>query len=190
MEVNAYILAGGKSSRFGSDKASFLINGYPMIDHVSEALQIPEIKSVSIVDKFTSSESKTDHIIMDVLPDKGPLGGILTALTHSKTELNFIVSCDLPFISKEIVRSFLAQIAPDHNTIISSGDRLHPLFGVYQKKYLALIEDFIANDRLKMMDFIDETGTVILKSEDLDGYQEKSLINVNTKEELERWITK
>jgi len=112
--VRGYVLAGGASSRFGTDKALAEFQGQTMLARTAKLLStaISNVKIVSPTAKLSDAVYKT---IPDRWPCEGPLGGILTALLDAQSESNtnawcLIVSCDMPFLTTEWLR-FLPERA-------------------------------------------------------------------------------
>jgi molybdopterin-guanine dinucleotide biosynthesis protein A len=109
-----YVLAGGGSTRFGQDKALVEVGGKPMLAHMIEFLRCIT-KKVKIVAACGKYESCGLEIIEDRWPGEGPLGGIITALEDpagkiARPEWNLILSCDMPFLSREWL-TFLCERA-------------------------------------------------------------------------------
>ena len=110
--VKSYVLAGGASSRFGSDKALAEVQGKSMVARTVDLLS-KVCENVAIVAQKNKSCDGTARTIVDRWPGQGPLGGILTALLDVKQEVGegeaaLIVSCDMPFLTEEWLR-FLAE---------------------------------------------------------------------------------
>ena len=101
MKYTAIILAGGKSSRMGSDKGLVLLNGKPMISYIIEILKKMQIPII-IISNNENYKQFGLPVFADIIKEKGPLGGIYTGLKNSKTESNIIVSCDVPFYQIEL----------------------------------------------------------------------------------------
>ena len=116
MDTTGIILAGGKSSRMGADKGLLELGGKPLITYAFQAL------SGLCTTILISSSSEAYHsfgyqVIEDVFPGIGPMGGIYSALGKSKTEKNLILSCDLPFASKELM-SYILQNSDVHQVAV------------------------------------------------------------------------
>ncbi|GAC1644096.1 MAG: hypothetical protein NVS9B15_00950 [Acidobacteriaceae bacterium] len=94
--LSAYILAGGRSSRMGTDKALIEIAGKPLIAHATAKLRrlCPRIHILSANPALASYAP----LVPDIHPDTGPIGGIEAALTHTSTEWNLILPVDVPFL--------------------------------------------------------------------------------------------
>jgi molybdopterin-guanine dinucleotide biosynthesis protein A len=114
LSVDGYVLAGGGSTRFGRDKALVELGGKPMLARMLQLLQgtILEAKIVAARGKY---EAFGVEIVEDRWPGEGPLGGIITALedaagSAARPEWNLIVSCDMPFLTREWL-AFLSERA-------------------------------------------------------------------------------
>ncbi|MGH7455286.1 MAG: molybdenum cofactor guanylyltransferase, partial [bacterium] len=107
--INFYILAGGKSRRFGANKALFEIDGRAVIEIVIAA--IPPGRPVFIV---TNSPAEYAHLGLPTLPDNyanaGPLAGIQAGLSHSPFEWNFFLACDFPCLRTAVVEEIGAAL--------------------------------------------------------------------------------
>ena len=104
----AYVLAGGGSTRFGQDKALVAFAGKPMLERMTEVLQ-SITRDVGVVAAPGKYEGLATEIVADGWPGEGPLGGIVTALLHTRDRKpeyawNLIVSCDMPFLTAEWLR--------------------------------------------------------------------------------------
>jgi molybdenum cofactor guanylyltransferase len=154
-----YILVGGASSRFGKDKALVEFNGSTMIERMGTLLMgigMPKIYLVGAPEKYSALRVPC---IPDKWPGEGPLGGIVTALVHSKTrrkariactriwkgakpQLNFILSCDLPFLSKDWMRElFVRSLTSNAKVIVpQSQNGLEPMCACWRTAALPIIE--------------------------------------------------
>ena len=109
LSATAIILAGGKSSRMGTDKGVLSINGKTMLEHICEQLhgtfgQI--LISATDAEKYSFAGFE---VIEDKMPGQGPLMGIASALEASANEINFVVACDIPHIEMGCVRKMLTE---------------------------------------------------------------------------------
>lgn len=179
--LTVFILCGGKSSRMQSEKGLVLFQNKPFIEHIIKAI-LPITDKIKLV----TANKEYDYLPYDKIPDritdKGPLGGIYTALTDSETEFNLILSCDIPLISTEL----LSELISKHNeeaevTVFASESRMHPLIGIYSKKLLSVIKSAIDNDDLKMMNLIAKIPHQIITIEESENFH---LTNINSVDEL------
>jgi molybdopterin-guanine dinucleotide biosynthesis protein A len=117
--VEAFLLAGGKSSRMGRNKALLEINGEPLIQRITNILNLLVTRTTLVIsaDQSANPENKTPYsdfklpILTDRLPNAGPLGGIATALSTAQSPWCLILACDMPFLTKEWLIFLLGQIA-------------------------------------------------------------------------------
>ncbi len=186
MEISAYILAGGKSSRMGSDKGLLPLNETTFIEHIVKALQESFIKNITIV----SSNSDYDFLkikrIKDIYIDKGPVGGIFTALSHSKTEQNLILSVDIPLISTEIIKWLIENIDEEKQIIqVKVLDKVSPLIAIYNKNTASIFEENLIKNQLKLMKIVE---TIPSKTLDVPEKWCELLQNINTKEDYQNLI--
>lgn len=158
--VPVYILAGGKSRRFGSDKARALYDGVPVIVGVAALLR-PIATDVTVVaardDAYADLGLRT---IGDVVPDKGPLGGLLTALDDMDGDgWLFLCACDWIGARIEWVHALMDRRRDDVEAIIYKGDRPEPLFGLYRGSVRASVRARMGGDDLSMRSFLQEIKT-------------------------------
>ncbi|MBI1909445.1 MAG: molybdenum cofactor guanylyltransferase [Deltaproteobacteria bacterium] len=117
-DVTGVILAGGKSSRFGSNKAFALFKGRPLIEGILEvigsvfgeillATNTPEVYTHLQLCQKTGPLTGP-LIIQDEEPDQGPLGGIFAAFRHTTNSRIFVVGCDMPLLDPAVIRQIVA----------------------------------------------------------------------------------
>ena len=176
-----YVLAGGKSSRFGSDKARAALGGEPLIRRVARAVD-PVARAVTVVaeraDKYADLGLAT---IADVVPDRGPLGGVLTALRHAGDEWVLVVTCDLVGFEPSWVET-LAAARSEARAIAFRSDRWQPFPGLYPAALRREAEAAVASEQLAMGRWLDAVGA---RAHPLPA-DWPALVQVNTREELER----
>ncbi len=138
LDVAGYVLVGGRSSRFGSAKGLHPVDGRPMAIVVASALR----RHVSEV-TFVGSPVVYGRLGFPVAPDElegaGPLGGIVTALSHCQTQWCLIAACDMPKVGSAPFAAMLQQAArsPGDAVIPRTPDgRLQPLLALYAKTAL------------------------------------------------------
>ena len=184
MKYTAIILAGGKSSRMGSDKGLVLLNGKPMISYIIEILKKMQIPII-IISNNENYKQFGLPVFADIIKEKGPLGGIYTGLKNSKTESNIIVSCDVPFLSNRIIELLINKDNGYPISVVQSNGKTHPLIGLYSKKIVKKLFDTILLEKLKVRSFIEEfpLNTIELDKQEILEY-ENEIRNINTQEEL------
>mgnify|MGYP001248098439 CR=1 FL=1 len=182
MEITGVILAGGKSSRMGTDKGLILLKGKPLIQYVIDAL-FKVVSKVIII----SNNKEYSKLGLDVYPDlikeKGPVGGIFTALTYSDTKTNVFVSCDTPFVTEELLNLLIKDSLGFDVTIPSFNNRTHPLIGVYKKSAITIFKQSLDNNQLKLSLVNEELISNIVKMDD-KNVTELNFCNINTQIDL------
>ena len=143
-------------------------------------------ETIIVTNKFEDYLHLGVTLTKDIIPEKGPLGGIYSGLTLSSNYYNFIVACDMPFIDFSIIQ-YLQQytkgnaydiILPEYNGFIE------PLFGIYSRKCIQPIVLNLEQDQLKIRDFFTK---VKIKEVNCNKFSfvEKSFFNINTREDLQ-----
>ena len=143
-DMTGVILAGGKSSRFGSNKALAIIDSKPLVQHVADLMSslFPECLLV------TNTPKEYEFLSLPMTHDRyrnmGPLAGIHAALLQISTPRAFVVACDMPNLSPELIRHLCNINQQEEDVIIPMlAKGPEPLFGIYHKKSLATIESFL-----------------------------------------------
>lgn len=186
-KVSVSILCGGKSSRMQSEKGLVLFQGTPFIEHIIEAA-LPISDSIQLVTNTADYDYLPYQKIKDIELDKGPIGGIYSALVHSESEMNLILSCDVPMISTELLSELIEKHQTDFEvSVFSEANKIHPLIGIYSKKIIPILRKAIEENDLKMMRLLDKLQHQIIKVEDERRQQFK---NVNSQAELQELNTK
>ena len=183
--VNGYIFAGGKSSRMSEDKGLVLFNGKPMIAHVIEQLK-PAVQKIIIVSNNKTYEQFGLEVINDLVTDIGPAGGILTALSHTDSDCNFICSCDMPFIKTEAINFLIQHSFEFEITAAVHHDKIQPLFGVYSRSCLPEWKNQIQKKNYKLQELITHFNLQKLEMKNMQSFDETIFTNVNSKTELEQ----
>ncbi|MGJ5643361.1 molybdenum cofactor guanylyltransferase [Formosa sp. S-31] len=184
--ISAYILCGGKSSRMQTEKGLVEFNSKPFIEWIIEAVK-PITDNIYLVTENTSYSKYNYPLLADIHKNKGPVGGIYTALSHTSTHQNLILSCDIPMISTDIIKRYLinSKVINSHISFVSDSTRDYPLIGMYTSNNLPRFEQAIRTNQLKLMTLIKSSTyhRIEVATKDYDA-----LHNVNTKDELQHLI--
>jgi len=159
----AFVLAGGKSSRMGYDKGLMDFHGKKMIEHVLQSLSISPRTSI-ITDNEVYSQFGYP-LYADIYKNSGPLGGIHSGLYHSNSDWCITVSCDLPFVSPDILNFLLKNIKSfSGNAIVPVHDnKAEPLCALYHKSCLPDLERLILKKVLKMHSVLDKLNKLYVE---------------------------
>jgi molybdopterin-guanine dinucleotide biosynthesis protein A len=133
--ITAFILAGGKSTRMGTDKAFLELAGRPLISHALELARSVTEKIKIVGDPNTFASFGT--VIPDIYPARGPLAGIHAALSNTATDYNLILAVDLPFLQPHCLKYLITEAKSSSAvvTVPSAEGHLHPLCAVYRKQF-------------------------------------------------------
>jgi molybdopterin-guanine dinucleotide biosynthesis protein A len=186
--VTVFILAGGKSSRMGSDKAFVKLEGETLLAKtltVARAVT-EEVRIVGDAGKF----SAFGPVVEDVYRDQGPMGGIHAALSTSPTNLNLILAVDLPFVEANFLRYLLSRARESGAmvTLPRAAQHLQPLCAIYQRAFAAVAEESLRNGRNKIDSLFGMVRACVIEEEELirGGFSSAIFRNLNTPDDLEK----
>ena len=182
--VTGVILAGGHSSRMGSDKGLLLINGRSMIQMIIDAMK-PLVDRIIIISGNEKYKEFGCDVYPDIIDDKGPVGGVYTALNHSHTDYALCVSCDTPFVTTELLNRLIEESEGNSATLYNFNGKLQPVISVYQTNVVSLIKGFLEDNQLKLMLVNESLNCKIINIGSKD-FDEKVFFNVNTPEDLNK----
>ena len=187
MAISGVILAGGKSTRMGQDKAAMEIGGKRLIDRLVEGLAeiFPEVIIVANVPGLYDSLGV--KVVPDLIPEKGSLGGIYTAIATASYPWAFVMACDMPFFNPDLIR-YLATLTQGYDVVIPYTDDWEPLHALYAKTCLPSMERMIHSGNLKIVRFFPHVRVRRVDREELYPYDPHgfSFFNMNTPEEFAR----
>ncbi|MFZ0277134.1 MAG: molybdenum cofactor guanylyltransferase [Candidatus Sulfotelmatobacter sp.] len=187
-DVSVFILAGGKSTRMGTDKAFVEYEGRPLL-----ARTLDVARSVASGVWIVGSKEKFAGfapVVEDVFRDYGPLGGIHAALLGSLTELNLMLAVDMPFVSQAFLQYLItrARGAPDAAVIVPRSDgRRQPLCAIYRREFAEIADRALRARQNRIDRLFEQVHTRVIEQEESEGAGFSTAIfrNLNTPEELE-----
>ena len=180
-DVEAFILAGGASSRMGTDKSQLLIDRQTFTERISETL-LKLTDSVSLVGR--QLDASVLPSVPDVYPQWGALGGLHAALTACKREWAIVVACDLPFVTGDLFLS-LAASRLDHEAIvpIQPDGRPQPLAALYRvDPCRQRATELIEAGRRRPLDLLEAVKTRWVSFDEIRNLEqsERFFVNINT----------
>jgi molybdopterin-guanine dinucleotide biosynthesis protein A len=188
-DVEGFILAGGESSRMGTDKSRLMLEGRTFIERIAGALRAiaPEI---SLVSARAQDFGASWPVIADIHHGCGALGGIHAALSVCRAPWAAIVSCDLPFVTGELFRRLKDFSDKDTDAVAprQSDGRPQPLCALYSPaRCLELVEQFIRLDERRPRILLRQVRTRWVAPTELADLPDAALffMNVNTPEDYE-----
>jgi len=185
--VTAFILAGGKSSRMGQDKAFLQIGGRTLLARALEAASAvtASVRIVGDAEKFAAF----GPVVEDVYRERGPLAGIHAALTSTHTDLNLIVAVDLPFLQPSFLHYLIVQGHESKALVVvpRAGGGLQPLCAAYHRRFAEVAERALRAGRNKIDLLFAEVHTRVVEPEELErnGYAQEMFRNLNTRQDWE-----
>lgn len=185
-DVTVAIMAGGKSSRMGTDKAFVPFQGRPMIEIVIERVAGLGAETILITNKPAEYAHLGLPMFGDVLPDHGPLGGIYTAVLRAQHPYVLVVACDMPWLSPALL-TYQINLRHTADIIVPQWDKFpEPLHAVYSKACLPAIEANLQAQQLKITAFFGRVSVRFVKREEIEkvDVNGRSFANVNTPDEL------
>ncbi len=185
------IIAGGKSSRMGTDKSFVSIGNKPIIQRLVERVSdVGQSHTLLITNRPADYAQLGLPMFGDVIPDKGALGGIHAAVSHSPTDYVLAIACDMPFVEPALLKYMTAQIdaQPPPNVIVPRVDGYpQGLHAVYSKACLPAIESRLNADHLKVIGFYPQVRVRYLDESEYEPITagRPVFFNVNTPQQLE-----
>jgi molybdenum cofactor guanylyltransferase len=157
--VAAFVLAGGKSSRMGRDKALLEIAGEPLITRTVR-LAASVASHVSVVGGADRLAGRGFQILRDEIPGAGPLAGIATALNATSHDWNLILACDLPYLTRDwLVYLVECATATKLDAVVPKSSKgFEPLCAMYRKSCIVAAQMGVDRGDLRVQDFVAELG--------------------------------
>jgi molybdopterin-guanine dinucleotide biosynthesis protein A len=186
-DVTAFILAGGKSTRMGTDKALLAWRRRTLLEASLDLVRAltREVLIVGDRDKLSSY----GPVVEDMFRERGPLAGIHAALRASATELNLVLAVDLPFVELKFLKYLLSQARATNAlvTLPRTGDGWQPLCAVYRRAFADLAEQSLRQGKNKIDALFLPSATRVIEDSELArlGFSQEMFRNLNTPKDLE-----
>jgi molybdopterin-guanine dinucleotide biosynthesis protein A len=185
--VTGVILAGGKSSRMGQNKALMRLGGTRLVDRAVTVMHEVFSDLLMVTNTPEMYTGLGIPMVRDVWPDKGSLGGIYSAIYHVTTPYCLVVACDMPFLHAGVLRYLVTQIA-DYDVVIPDVlDELQTLHAIYSKTCLPPIERCLEANRLRIVGFLPEVRVRRVTASEIQPCDPELLAfqNLNTPEDFQ-----
>lgn len=187
MNISTGILAGGKSTRMGKNKALLAINEKRFIDKIADELSSFSEVLISAAEKGTYEDMGL-CVVYDEHRDIGPLEGIYQLLNAAQEEYVFICAADMPFITKELVSYMTEFVCSDYDCyVLMDEEHIHPLCGIYSKKMLAQVCACVESGNFRLMKLLNGVRTKYIKLE-YTSFDKKVVKNINTRAEYQELV--
>jgi molybdopterin-guanine dinucleotide biosynthesis protein A len=188
-----YVMAGGASSRFGTDKALAKLDGQTMLARMCGLLR-EVAEKVSVVASSTSYTDVDAQIVLDKWPGEGPLGGIITAIYHARSLDSrltncLIVSCDMPFLTAEWMQYLCAYASsrPAQIVVPRSRQGLEPLCACWRTDSVETLRKLFEGGVRKVTEVFKHIQTEILDEAHWKRFDSAGRLfwNMNTQQDYE-----
>ncbi len=177
--ISGAVLAGGKSSRLGRNKAFLELQGKTIIEWVLKNFSA----FVSLVKIITNNPEEYVHLGLetsrDIRPGGGPLSGIHTALSVSPTEYVLALSCDIPLVGPEQLRRLLCAY-PGNDITIFKHKNFEPLCAVYRRTCITALEELIDHGEYRIIDLFPTLNVKVIRIDDGDIFR-----SINTEDDFQ-----
>ncbi len=202
MAMTGTILAGGENRRIPLLKGHMEINGKKIIDSSVNLMK-------SLFGRVVISTNTPElyfycgvPMIGDIINQRGPLTGIFSVLSNIKDDAIFVVACDMPFLNEQLMRYMVDKYRIQKSEVRSQKStqekydavipvfegKPQPLFGIYSKNILGIIEERLNKGLKRLKDLLTEINVLYIKEEEVRPIdpEGRSFLNINTMEDLEK----
>ena len=188
--ITALVLAGGKSTRMGQDKARIRLSGKALLERVVETVTSLCREVVFVTAKGQSLDWLPSRYpfrsVRDLYPEGGPLGGLYTGLKAAAHPYSMLVGCDMPFLNPHLL-AFLVEQSKGYDAVVPlAKGRPQPLHAIYSQRCLGKMENLLAKEGAGLRDLLAAVNTRRVPQEEVSRYDFHltSFFNVNTPSDL------
>jgi len=188
-DMDALILAGGANRRIPFIKAFLQVEGRSIIESNVGLLK-------GIFDRVIISTNDPEIyfyldvlLVGDIMEERGPMTGILSALSLPGVAKVFVTACDMPFINGILIRYMMDRWKGGREALIPVFDgKPQPLFGIYSRKIAGGMEQSIREGRKGVIDFLKGRDVLYIEEQEVRNIDAKgrSFVNINTVDDLKR----
>lgn len=194
--VTGVILAGGRGARIKRNKPLLGIAGKSVLQRICGVFEPIFRDKIIVIGRDTESQSiriTLDDfsgwtIFTDIIPDRGPLGGLHAALTSVSKGHTFVVACDMPFLNEGFIRHMISLIKGCDIVVPCLSGRYEPLHAVYSTSCLPVVTDLLGKRNLSILDLYPLMTVKCVDEETVRRFDSdlRMFFNINTEEDLSR----
>lgn len=179
------VLAGGKSTRMGQDKAFLEVDGKPLLVHAIERLK-PHVRELIVVGDPRKYGRLWPEVLPDEIPGMGPLGGIVTAMGAARFERLLVLAVDVPGVNDRLLERLTRELPEEADALVPRhGADLEPLVAAYHRRGLPTLMGCMMKSQLSMHGALEELRTAYLDiNPGEDGWPEDLFRNLNSPADL------
>ena len=184
LDLGGIVLSGGKSTRMGKDKGFVLYEGKPLVCYSIDLLK--RFTSDIIISANHDTYRELEYpVVEDEFTNCGPAAGLHAALKASSHEWNMVLSCDVPFVTDEVIFRLLDErkgkgVVPFHD------GSLEPLVALYHRGMYAVFEESLKAGRLMLRKIIQEAEMYLVPFDDIMLKNPRIFDNFNSPLDLKR----
>ena len=190
LPVTGLILCGGKSKRMGRPKAFLPYEGTTIINHLIRSLGGVFRQTLLVSNEPEDFEDLDIDVVKDILPHRGPMGGILSGLLVAHYDHSFVIACDMPLVDKNLILNLARKRRENDVVIVSHDNGVEPLLGVYSKACVKPLEESLFSGTLSVKDLLGDLSCSMVRVKSSDNGDLPAYFNVNTPKDYSRLITK
>lgn len=181
--ISGFILAGGLSTRMGTDKAFLKIAGEPSLGRMINIIR-PFCHNVAVSGMKEDYQVFNTEMIADLVTGIGPISGIYSSLKFSNSDWNLLISVDVPFLNEELLELLISNKDGFDCVIPKHDSGLEPLVGLYHKNILPVVDEMIKNSDYKLMNLISKLNACYLDCNFLIKKYPRLFMNLNRPEDF------
>lgn len=182
--MTGIILIGGRSSRFGTDKVLAPMGEKILIERVTDIIA-PLFSEIVLVGHVREG-LKPFRVVEDLTPGQGPLGGIRTALSVSRTPRCFVFAADMPNLSRTFIE-YMISVTDDHDAVVPVWSKgREPLHAIYHRRILPHAEKLLDEKVFRIFDLLAAVDTLTIEEEAIRRFTDPSVTfaNINTLDDM------
>lgn len=197
--ITGILLCGGTSSRMGENKALLQLGNKKVIEHITDLMCSLFTNVVLITNTKADYEFLGLPMFSDIYSVGGPLAGIHSGLENSKTEENFILSCDMPLMNKNMIRAIVEFETEKPITVCKSNGYIQYLAGKYSKSIINNTVKLLQDAELKLHgkekhnanvhSLLHDVEFEIIAEESVPGCHPEVFFNMNNKEDYKKMLS-
>ncbi|MFD2925747.1 molybdenum cofactor guanylyltransferase [Halobacillus naozhouensis] len=187
-EICGAVLAGGGSTRMGTDKAVLPLGDQTVLERITNELSHCCDRVVINRDQPFPTTALTIDVVHDTFLDAGPLAGLHAVLKNGSESFVLLSACDTPFIQKEVFHEMFQAFSKEKHAIVPIYEnRIQPLSGIYRRSLLPVVERLLQEGQRSMRSLLDQINVQYMS--DFRSISEEAaadhFFNMNTQEEYD-----
>jgi molybdopterin-guanine dinucleotide biosynthesis protein A len=185
-DIAGLILVGGKSSRYGSNKAMVEVDGVRLIDRAVRVMQTLFQEVILLTNTPHEYAYLGLPMVEDLVKGLGPLGGVYTGLVTIPCDAGFFVACDMPFLNRDLIVHLVRSREGVDAVVPRVGWMIEPLHAVYTKKCVPGIRHLIDSRKYQIVNLFPSIRVRYVDEEEIRAYDPKlrSFFNINKPQDL------